>query len=148
MKITPEEYDRLREWFSIVWPVVFSGIEIAPEANPITVLGQIAAKSPAKARQGLAMAIGDIIEDTKYGDGAIISGLDQRLLAADLPTFSDLRMRFSRAVRTILRRGRISTEQEYYIARNAIEGSGTDEEHLSNILADYEEAIGSCTPPM
>lgn len=143
MKIAPEEYEQLREWVAVVWPVVFSGIEIAPEANPITVLDQIAAKSSAKARQGLAIGISDVIEDTMDWDQTAIADLDRRLLAADLPTFSDLRARFARVIQTILRRGRITSEREYYVVRNAVERSGPDEERLWQMLAAYEVAATS-----
>jgi hypothetical protein len=141
MKIAPEDYAQLREWFARMWPLAFSGIEIAPEANPTVALDEIAAKSPARARQGLAMAIGDLVEAVHGWRTEEVEIADRRLSDAGLPTLSAIRTRFSQAVQRALRRGRIDSEQEYYAIRNAVEMTANDP-RLSAMLAAYEQAAG------
>jgi hypothetical protein len=67
------------------------------------------------------MAIGDLIELTSAWSDEQISVLDRKLGAADLPTLTEVRTRFSRVVQQVLRRGRISSEGEYHAVRNAAE---------------------------
>lgn len=141
MKIAADEYEQLRGWLEIVSPIVFTRVNTPPEANPIAVLDRIAVKSPARARQGLGMAIGDIIEATNRWDNSRLTEIESALAIAGLPTFREVRLRFSRGVQAILKRGRIAKEREYHAVRNAVEGLEPNEDEMWAMLSAYEATV-------
>lgn len=110
----------------------------SPEADPVAMLDALAATAPAKARQGLAMAIGDLVEMTSDWPRERIAALDAGLAGDALPTLGEMRARFSNAVQRPRRRGRIKDEVEYHAVRNAAEMAGEEAEAHWRLLADYE----------
>jgi hypothetical protein len=142
VQIVSENYERMRGWYAIVSREAL-GKYITTETDPVAALDQLAAKSPAKARQGLSMAVGDLVEMTAAWSKDQVAAVDEKLSADDLPTLSEVRARFSKSVRRAVRRGHIENDVEYYAVRNAAElSSGADE--LWKLLAAYE-SIGSST---
>lgn len=85
------------------------------------------------------MMIGDFIEDTSHYPANQVKQIDAEFSTAGLPTLSDMRLRFMRQIKRIVKRGSISREEEYYLIRNAVEGVADDEQpQLWQMLADYE----------
>jgi hypothetical protein len=142
MKISGEDYDRLRAWFAVVSREAL-GDHITPATDPVAALDELASSSPSKARQGLSMAIGDLVELTSGWSADQIAAIDKRLSAEQLPTLSEIRAKFSRAVQRVLRRGQIESDVEYHAVRNAAELS-SDADELWKLLAAHE-ASGSLT---
>jgi hypothetical protein len=143
LKVAPEDYDRMRAWYALISREVL-GKYITPETDPVAALDQLAATSPSKARQGLSMAIGDLVEMTSNWSNDQVAAADEKLSADQLPTLSEVRARFSKAVRSVVRRGHIENDVEYYAVRNAAELSRGAED-LWKLLAAYE-ASGSGVP--
>jgi hypothetical protein len=137
MRIGADDYERMRAWFETIAPELFA--DLPAEADPLAALDSLAATSPARAREGLAMAVGDIVEMTHAWPRAKVAALDARLRSKGLPTLTEIRARFSRAVARALRRGRISDEAEYHALRNAAEFDSAQSDALWALLADYEE---------
>ena len=137
MQVSPNDYDQMRQWLGRIAREVFPPELMSKGADPVAALDAIAATSPAKARQGLAMALGDIIELTSGWTTEQVDSLDRRLVDDGLPALTTVRARFSKAVQRIVRRGRINDEPEYYALRNAAEQGG-DTERLRQMLATYE----------
>lgn len=127
MKIEPAEYERMRFWLSYMAPKVFSPDLLNSETDPVAVLDQIASKSIAKARSGLAMAIGDIVDFTSDWSEAEVTVCNDELSHRGLPTLTQVQARFSKIVQRAVRRGRIKSVEELYAVRNAVEQPGTDE---------------------
>lgn len=124
MRIAPEEFDEMRRWFAVVAPeVVPAGLLASSAADPVAILDHMAAKAPAKARDGLAMAISDIVEMTQLWPPEKVGALDDSLRTGGLPTLTEIRVRFSKAVNRALRRGLIKDDTEYHAVRNAAEMS-------------------------
>jgi hypothetical protein len=140
--IKAEKYDRMRSWLASISREVFG--PFTAETDPIAALDQLAAKSPAQARQGLAMVVNDLIEATSGWSDSQVAATGQKLSAEQLPTLSEIRGRFSKTVRSVIRRGQIKNEVEYYAVRNAAELT-SDADQLWKLLAEYESraAIGS-----
>ncbi len=138
MKIAPADYDRMRAWLQIVVPRVFPLEQLPVGSDPLMLLDATAAKSPAEARRGLAMMIGDLIELASRVDDSALAAVNGELVAQDLPTFAEMRIRFSKAVQRVLRRGHVKDEAEYYAVRNAAELPGADAEKLWALLGEYE----------
>jgi len=126
----------MREWFAFFSREALG--PFTPETDPITFLDKEAAQSLPKAQRGLAMGINDLVEMTSGWSESQVAAVDQRLFAEQLPTLSEVRARFSKTVRSVVRRGQIRNEVEYYAIRNAAElTSGADQ--LWKLLAEYEE---------
>lgn len=138
MRIEPVEYDRLRSWLAYMAPKVFSSDLITPETDPIVALDRVASKSPAKARSGLSMAIGDVVEFTSGWPPTDVVRCNSELSENGLPTLTEVRARFSKVVQRVIRRGRIKSDEEFYTLRNAIEQEGANAEILWPLLEAYE----------
>lgn len=141
MQIETSEYESLRSWFSYMVPKVFSSDLLTPDTDPVAVLDRMAVKTPAKARSGLGMAIGDVLEITSDWPASDIATCDRELSQLDLPTLSELQARFSKLVQRIVRRGRIKSDEEFYALRNMVEQQGADNATLWSLLSAYESRL-------
>src|SRR5689334_13405588 len=107
MKIDARNYEQMKAWFAHLVPKTIAPELLTPENHPVACLEQIESRWPAKARNGLAMAIGDTIEMTEGWPLKQVAETD-RLLANDgLPTLTEMRVRFSKVIRRVLNRGSI-----------------------------------------
>lgn len=143
MKIAADDYDLLRRWAAsfLEWVKPF-GEDISNDIHPITILDQMASQAPARARQGLALMISDLLEDSASLTTIEIQTLDQKFDDAGLPTLSDLRLRFSKTIARIVKSGAISSDNEYYFVRSSIENAAEgDAGQLWQLIAAYEEKI-------
>ena len=138
MKIEASEYERMRSWFSFMVPKVFSSDLLTSDTDPVAVLDRMAAKTPARARSGLGMAIGDVLDFTSDWSANEVAMCDLKLSQVGLPTLSEMRARFSKLVQRVVRRGRIKSDEEFYALRNAAEQPGTDTATLWPLLERYE----------
>ena len=138
MRIEPVEYERLRSWLAYMAPKVFSLDLITPETDPIVALDHVALKSPAKARSGLSMAIGDVVEFTSGWPPADVARCDSELSESGLPTLTEVQARFSKVIQRVIRRGRIKNDEEFYIIRNAVGQEGANGQILWPLLEAYE----------
>lgn len=140
MKVQAQDYDRMRAWFAHMVSKTFPPDLIGPGADPLASLDAIAARSPAKAREGLATAINDLIEMTAGWPEEQVASTDLDLTEAGLPSLSEVRKRFSKAVQRAVRRGHIKDDVEYYAVRSAIELSSDGQQPLWRMLAAYERS--------
>lgn len=138
MQIDPSEYARLRSWLSHMVPKAFPSRLLTPETHPIAVLDQLALKAPAKARSGLGMAISDVVEFASDWPVSEVAVCDRELSQLGLPTLSQVRVRFSKLVQRVVRRGQIKSDDEFYALRNAVEQQGADSAALWSLLDAYE----------
>jgi hypothetical protein len=138
MKITADNYDQMRQWFAVVIEVEMRGINVSADHHPITVLDAMASRAPARARQGLGMAIGDMIEAAEGWQVGTVAEVDRKLGNLGLPTLSAMRFEFEGRIRAIVKRGRIRNDAEYYLARNAAEMADMPEDEIWKLLGAYE----------
>lgn len=132
MQVRPDNYEKLRLWLRHMVAPAMPDIEAGSEIDPVQVLDGIAKKAPAKARVGLALAVGDIVEMTNDWSSDRVALVDRELREAELPTLSEVRVTFNKAVNHVLRRGAITSDAEYYLVRNAAE---MPSEHQPTLLA-------------
>jgi hypothetical protein len=135
MKIDKHNYEKMRAWLARMAPELFP--KSSPETDPILALDRTFATSPANARKGLAMAIGDTIDMTDSWSVERVAAIDHSLRNDGLPTLTDLRRSLSKVIRRVVSQGSIKNEVEYYAVRNAVE-QAQDDEGLWKLLADYE----------
>jgi len=106
MQIEPAEYERMRSWLGYMVLKVFPSDLLTPETDPVAVLDRTASKSPPKARSGLGMAIGDVVEFTNGWLAVDVAKCNSELSQKGLPTLTEMQARFSKAVqRVVLRVG-------------------------------------------
>ena len=129
----------MRAWFARIAHEAFPAELMSSDADPLAALDQLATRSPAKAREGLTIAINDLIEMTDGWPQERVAATDVGLLRDDLPSLTEMRGRFAKAVQRAVRRGRIKDDVEYYAVRNAVELAEDQREPLWNLLAVYEE---------
>jgi len=139
MEVDTENYEQMRAWFARLVPETVPPKLLTPETDPLSCLDQLAAQSPAKARQGLAMAISDTIEATEGWPRDRIARIDHELARDGLPSLSAVRTQFSKVIRRVVGRGCIKNDVEYYAVRNAVEMSDDDQGPLWMLLSSYEQ---------
>ena len=139
MKVDAQNYQQMRTWFARVFRETFPAGLLTPENDPVGCLDQIAIRTPAEARSGLTMAINDLIEATDGWPNAKVKALNHLLEQERLPTLTEMRLRFSKVVRRVVARGRITNDVEYNAVRNAAELPNGGAEALWKLLAVYEE---------
>jgi hypothetical protein len=103
MKIDAQNYEQMRAWFARLVRETIPVHLLTPENDPVQCLDQIAAKWPAKARSGLAMAIGDTIEATERWPRDRVAAIDNELALEGLPSLTAMRLQFSKAINRVVR---------------------------------------------
>jgi hypothetical protein len=86
-----------------------------------------------KALAGLRQAIKDTIEETARLDADSVRRLDEALAERGIVTLSELRRRYWRKYRSLIDRGRIRSETEYYLAVGILND-------MANAIAPEERA--------
>ena len=120
------------------------GIAADSEIHPSRVLGAIESKSRANAKEGVRMAVNDMVEQCETRSPDYVARLDAHLAASDAMTLSEARNLFSKRLRAVLKRARIGTEAEYYLVRNAVESAAPEAATtMWAMLADFEARIVS-----
>jgi hypothetical protein len=116
--------EREREWrqlsaFFEFWVTQFPiGVSRDDPAHPLNYLDVIVAKyGRSKALEGLKQAVGDILESTSGLKGKALSDVDTALATTGLPSISSLRQRYWIRFGSIMKRGRIRNETEYYLLK-------------------------------
>ena len=120
MTITAGNYEQLKG-FSLWLTEQLHNETLArlnPESHPRSIIEQYEKHSMATARKSVQMIIGDLLEETELFTDRQIAICDEALLKQNFPTLTQVRAEFGRKVRSILRRGRIRNEGDYYALRN------------------------------
>ncbi|ALM90289.1 hypothetical protein AOR13_1246 [Alteromonas stellipolaris LMG 21856] len=99
-----------------------------------------------KALQGLKQAINDTLEDTASWDSNTVSELDEQLRDNGTITLSTLRTRYWSKYKSILKRGKIKNETEYYLIRGLeceLDNGIPQEQRtlLAELVRDFEERV-------
>jgi hypothetical protein len=142
VKIDARNYEQMKAWFAHMAPQTIAPELMTAEIHPIACLEQIESRWPGKARNGLAMAIGDTIDMTEGWPLARVAETDGLLASDGLPTLPEMRVRFSKVIRRVLTRGSIKNDVEYYALRNAVELTREGGEELWSLLSAYEAQQG------
>ena len=76
-----------------------------------------------------------------------VADADRRMAACNTYSLSEVRRRYSRKFLRVLKRGRISNIEEYYLLKGvadggSIEPGATEGEQIETLMADYEARLG------
>lgn len=139
--LTDEDYLKLKESYAHLFTLLFPVFDMAPEKHPIAVLESMEKSAPSRARKGLEMAIGDMLEMTSGWSLEKVATLDKQLDLTDAFNLSQLRRRFSKKYAGILKRGKIRNIEEYYLLKGVLDGVSIEPEesaNLTQLLSDFE----------
>jgi hypothetical protein len=129
-------FERMRRMLGI-YATDCWGIAETHESHPLRALDVI--HPPSLARKGLQMAINDIVEELAHAAPEHVARIDAHMAQRDAMTLSEARLRFSRDLRKIRKRGTIANENEYYLVRNAVDFADESErDALWSLLGDFE----------
>lgn len=86
------------------------------------------------------MGIGDTLEETQHWGLERVQKTDAALEKEGLPTLSAVRLEFSKTIASIMKRGKVRSEAEYYALRNVVEAMPDEEQCKAwELLAVFEE---------
>jgi hypothetical protein len=145
-KISEPEYADLKAFF-ITWKQEFPPTSSLPaEHHPVAVLNAMEQQSRAQARLGLGMAINDILEESWGFSPARVAEIDAKFRTKNILQRSELRQRYSRQFRGILKRGRIRNDTEYYLVQGILASFTTGaSENERRLLEDFSASYGART---
>jgi hypothetical protein len=139
--VRADDYEQLKAWLGFIFEqLALAPPELSPDLHPVAILGQMEKSSPSKARRGLSEAIGDTIEISAQLQASDVDLIDEKCRVRGLPTLSEVRSRFSKKLKAVVRRGVIRSEAEYYLVRNAMERTPDEVERtkLQALLNQFE----------
>jgi hypothetical protein len=144
LKVTAENYEPLKAFFGWMVGHVAPGAASLPvQDQPLNVLSKFEAQSQSLARQSLQIGISDILEQTQHWQSQATHDVNLALTQLGLPTLSGVRLEFSKKIASILTRGRVRSEIEYYALRNVVEAMPDESsEKAWQMLAAFEEKVG------
>lgn len=138
-KMSDPEYKQFKKSMEVLVPLLFRDITLPPEKRPLALLESLEKTSPASAKKGLEMAMSDILEMTGHWSAAAIAQLDLALQSAGAPSVAELRLRFSKKLAAIIKRGVIRNQPEYELVKSVLNGALSTQ--ISN--ADLQQLFDS-----
>lgn len=142
LTVTAEEFPTLSAWL-----VAFMRHDPFSDAEGVAIIQQSIADAGvgARARQGLAMAIGDCMQMVANWPSETVATFNAECAEAGLPSLSDMQFRFWATIRAIQTRGHIRSEKEYYALREAVEmlTNPADAGAAWNMLSAFEEKLAA-----
>jgi hypothetical protein len=129
--------DRHFDWYTPKYPTT-------PNLLPSQFLENIEKSSLSNAKKGLTMALNDIAEMCVDWPPEQVEAADVKFKASGTFTLSEVIHRYSKTYQRILKRGKIVSEEEYYVVKGIVDGGHCDPaeiEQLDNVLTRYEESI-------
>jgi hypothetical protein len=145
-KITESEYPPLKAFF-VAWQERFPpSATLRPEHHPVAVLESFEKTSMAKARRGLGMALNDTLEMSWDFPPDEIAAIDREFAARGIISLSEMRRRYSRQFHGVLKRGKIRTDEEFYLVKGildsfAADASEDERRQLGLMTAAYENSV-------
>lgn len=141
-KASPE-YLELKQFFSAFFEHVAPQVVLA-DHHPISLLEKMEGSAPAKASSGLREAVNDCIEMSAHWPVQQVVALDAALKARHILTLSQVRQRYWSKYRSILKRGSIRSDIEYYLAQGiladqALPIDASEREKLELMSVAYEQ---------
>jgi hypothetical protein len=147
-KITESEYGPLKAFF-VAWEERFPpSVTLPPEHHPVAVLESFEKTSMSKARLGLGLALNDTLEMSWDFAPNQVADIDREFSARGIITLSEMRRRYSRQFRGVLRRGKIRTQEEFYLisgilASFSADASEEERRQLDSMVAAYEKSVAN-----
>lgn len=146
-RMSPEreaEYYELHAFLDM-YATHFRKIDPSDDAHPTNVGRRIVAKAgKSRALAGLRQTINDCLEELQDLAPENVLQLDGLLRQSGIVTLTELRRRYARTFKALLKRGRIRNETEYYMVKAILDDcAGTIDEiertTLASLLLAFEQ---------
>ena len=135
-KLTSEQYQELKKFLGF-FSIRYMGLQEDTLGNKLIVAFDDLEKSaPARAADGLVMVINDCIEMSCDWTREKVAALDAELKKRSLITLTDLRYRYSRQYARVVKRARISNDEEYYLLKGVVDGGSLELSADEKIVLD------------
>ena len=150
LKLDPDQYQSLKKFLNFFSDRFLNVQSVPPENRPIAILEAMEKTAPGRAADGLMMAINDCIEMSSGWGTEKIVVLDAELKNSGIITLTELRHQYSRQYARVVKRGRITNEEEYYLLKGILDGDSLkitdpEKESLIMMLDSYENKIKAVT---
>lgn len=115
-----------------------------PESHPLYVLAKFEGKAAhAKLKNGLRETVNDVLTKFAFWPAEQVKEADEALQKLGGPTLSEMRMMFDNDLSRIEKRGKLQTEEECFLVRNALEmpmiqADSRRAKKLLGMLSEYE----------
>ena len=144
--ISQDDYEKLKVFAVLFVEWFIPNVSTRPEDQILVFLANLEKKSLSQAKQGLQMAVNDLIEMTVDWLPEKIAAADTRFGSHSTFALSEVRRRYSKKYLQILKRGYIKSEQEYYLLKgvadgNSIETGATERGEIESMLQQYEKMV-------
>lgn len=138
-------YDREKAFFSYITKEILPLTGMPEEDRPIAVLERFEKLGSSVARKSLTQGIHDCLAMTATMGPEKVRALDQKLLDLGIATLSEIRYKYWKKLKSIIKRGLIKNESEYYAILCAkdyliIADPGSDELRVvQRMLEEFEK---------
>lgn len=138
-----QEFKELKS-FLYVFMDLAEGFSQVDLSQLVTEMDETERRAPKRSLAGMRMAVNDCVEMSSHWSIDKVKSVDAALTGVGALTLSEVRRRFSKKVVTILSRGRIHSEVEYYIVAGLLadlssEISAEERSRLQTMAELYEE---------
>ncbi len=115
-----------------------------PDVHPAKGLEEREKKSPSQTRDGVQMAVNDIVAMSNDLSARDLIDIDNDLKKQGIVTIAELRFRFTNDLEVIMKRGSIRSDIEYYLMKEVREGSYPEQTadktaSMDDMLSRYEQ---------
>lgn len=141
-EIDQSEYNKLKFFLQYILKKFPIGDFIPEEDRPISVLERLEKQNMKLAIKGLQHAINDTMEKTKFLSIEEVRSFDRDLKHAGAYTLTEIRIKFSKDVAKIMKRGRIIDNKEYYLIKSYLEimnQGDADRIAVERLISEYEK---------
>jgi hypothetical protein len=128
-------YEDLKRFFAIYVDTMLDLSGLAEEHHPMAVLAAMEKQAPSRAKEGLRIALSDVIAALEHASVDELALLTTQLEAANAPSIAAVRALVSKRVAKVLRRGTIINETEFYMMKEVLDDHGVPEEERRIIEA-------------
>lgn len=139
------EYSELLSFVSIFATHVWN-VDAADPVHPANVAEHTAAtRGKAQALVGARQAANDVIESLQSFTQQQLAALDAKLHQAGSVTLAEMRRRYSRQYKAVLKRGSIRNDTEFYLVKGILDScteslSQDEQATLSSLLLAFEQS--------
>ncbi len=139
------EYSELISFVSVFASYAWK-IDPVDPAHPANVASHIASTmGKSKALSGARQAANDVIESLQDSTQQELAAFDAKLLEAGAVALGEMRRRYSRQYKRILKRGVIRSETEFYLVKGVLDScteslDQNDQVVLSSLVLAFEQS--------
>lgn len=137
-------YESAKRFVEVFFQQFLNTTGIAKGDTPLALIQMLERSGVAAARKALELAVNECVEMSLNWPPERVSAADLELRTHGAPTLTEVRLFHSRRYQAILRRGKVTSDQDYYLLKGIRDGAANriDEPtsaRIDRILSAFEE---------